>query len=51
MMALPFLIFFISVVAILRDRCFVALAAGVLGTASAFGLFLLHSTSSLGLNF
>lgn len=51
MMALPFLMFFVSVVAILRDRCFVALTAGVLGITSAFVLFILHSTSSLGLNF
>ncbi|WP_052654117.1 DUF5993 family protein [Pandoraea oxalativorans] len=51
MMALPFLIFFVSVVAILRDRNVVALYAGGLAIASTLVLFFCHATSALGLNF
>lgn len=50
MMALPFFLFFASMVAILRDRYVLAWSAGLLGTISTFCLFLLHATSPLGLN-
>lgn len=49
MMALPFFIFFVSLLAILGNRYVLAWRAGLLGIASVVCLFLFHADSPLGL--